>query len=258
MIHRRRQLAVFSGLVATNALLVFIAFALDLPDQFMTGQEIPEPFASMPGWQLGLANAGIAVVLYGLLGLGGIWFARKLSLPGVFRTGARWRDWLIVPMVIGVGLGVVLIVGDRLFALASKDWAGFPHPGFPLSLIASATAGIGEEILFRLFALGLWAFLLDWILKPWNVGRRAPLWIANVLAALAFAASHLPSTMMILGASTPGELPTVVLAEVFVLNSLVGIVAGRQYVRQGLVAAVGIHFWTDVVWHILWPAVGAG
>ncbi len=257
MFHRRRQLTLFGGLLATNALLVFAAFALGLPQQFMAGQEIPEPFASMSGWLLGLANAGIVLVLYGLLGLAGVWFARTLSLPGIYREGAGWRHWVVVPMAIGVALGVVLIVGDGLFARASEDWAGFPHPEFPLSIIASATAGIGEEIIFRLFVMGLWAFLLNLALRRWKA-RRFALWASNVIASLAFGAAHLPATMIAVGVSTPAELPSIVIAEVFLLNGIVGIVAGQRYVKEGLIAAVGIHFWTDVVWHILWPAVHGG
>ena len=64
--------------------------------------------------------------------------------------------------------------------------------------------------------------------------------------------------MMAIGVSTPAELPSMVIAEVFVLSGIVGIVAGERYMRDGLVAAVGVHFWTDVVWHVLWPAVHAG
>ena len=198
MSHRGRQFFVFGGLIATNALLVFGALALGLPNQLMAGQEIPEPLASMPGWLLGLANAGIVLILYGLLGLAGIWFARKLSIPGIYREGTGWRQWVVVPMVIGAALGVVLIIGDGLFARASEDWGGFPHPGFPLSIIASATAGIGEEILFRLFVMGLWAFLLNLALRRWNAGRFA-LWAGNGIAALAFGSALLPVPMVAMG-----------------------------------------------------------
>jgi hypothetical protein len=61
--------------------------------------------------------------------------------------------------------------------------------------------------------------------------------------------------MTILGVSTPAEIPAPVLLELFTLNSLVGLVAGERYMRHGLVAAIGVHFWADIVWHVLWPLV---
>ena len=131
---------------------------------------------------------------------------------------------------------------------------GFPHPAFPLSLVASGAAGIGEEILFRGLVMGLWAFLFSLVLRRWN-GLRAALWIGNVIAALAFSASHLPAAMFLLNVASPAQLPTAVLMELVVLNSLLGLVAGERYMRDGLVAAMGVHFWADVVWHVLAPVL---
>ena len=74
---------------------------------------------------------------------------------------------------------------------------------------------------------------------------------ANVIAALAFAAGHLPAAMYLLNVQSPLELPVVVLAELAVLNGLVELVAGERYMRDGLVAAMGVHFWADVVWHVV-------
>jgi hypothetical protein len=201
---------------------------------------------------LGLANAGLILVVDGLLGLAGYWLARRLGLPGIFREGAGWRRWVFIPMLIGLFSGVALVAIDRLLAAASPEWQGFTHPQFPFSIIASATAGIGEEILFRLFVLSLWAFLLDLVLRRF-AATGAALWAANVIAALAFAASHLPAAMVVLGVSAPSEIPPLVLAELVLLNGLVGILAGERFVKDGLVAAVGIHFWADIVWHVIWP-----
>jgi hypothetical protein len=201
---------------------------------------------------LGLANAGIFLVVYGLLGLAGYWFATKVELPGVYRENAGWRDWLARPLLYGLVLGVLLVVTDRLFVsiLGSLE---FPHPAFPFSLIASATAAIGEEILFRFFIMGLWAFLLSLIMRRWERGASTALWMANLLAALAFAAGHVPGAMFILDVASPMDIPPPVLIELFLLNGMVGLVAGAQYMRNGLVAAVGVHFWVDIVWHVLWP-----
>jgi len=156
---------------------------------------------------------------------------------------------------LGLGCGVAIVLGDRLFAARQSaalgpGWGGFPHPQFPFSLIASATAGIGEEVFFRLFVLSLWALLLNLFLRRWQATRLA-LGIANLIAALAFAAGHLPGVILMLGVEVAYQ--PMVLAELFLLNGLVGLVAGERFIRDGLVAAVGVHFWADIVWHVLWP-----
>ncbi len=248
----RRQLFVFALLLATNALLAFLTYALGLTDQFLAGQEMPPEIANTPAWLVGLANAGIILIFYGLLGLLGLWFARRLGWPGAFRPDAGWRSWFGWPMALGLVVGVLMVAGDRIFS-ALGEWDGLAHPTFPMSLIASATAGIGEEIIFRVFVMGLWAFLLHLIFRR-NVGLVT--WIANVIAALAFAAGHLPAAMYLLGAASPLELPAALLAEIVLLNSLVALVAGERYARDGLVAAAGVHFWADVVWHVIWPLLG--
>lgn len=251
-----RQLVVFATLLATNAFLAFLALALGLQEQAFLSQGVAAPLPSVPTWLLGLANAGLILVLYGLLGLAGFWFARKLGLPGVYRENAGWRNWLIAPMVLGVVVGVLIVLADRVFASAGA-WEGFEHPPFPLSLIASATAGIGEEVVFRAFVLGLWAFLLNLVFRRWGATKVA-LWAGNLLGALAFGAAHLPSAMFLLGVPNPAGIPPLVLSELFLLNGIIGLVAGERYIRDGLVAAVGVHFWADIVWHVAWPLAAAG
>jgi membrane protease YdiL (CAAX protease family) len=125
------------------------------------------------------------------------------------------------------------------------------HPAFPVSILASISAGIGEEILFRGFVFGLWGLILTWLFKYFN-GRTAALWIANIIAALAFAASHLGTLLVLTHASSLASLNPVLIAEIFILNTVVGLVAGERYMKDGLVAAMGVHFWTDVVFHVLW------
>ena len=207
----------------------------------------------MPVWQLALMNAAIVFVAYGLFAMASSWFAQKLQVPWIYREGAGWKALVLMPLLLGLVVGGVLVVADRLFTSLPGGQA-FPHPAFPLSLIASGAAGIGEEILFRGLVMGLWAFLFGLLLRRWN-GRPAALWIGNSLAALAFSASHLPAAMYLLNASSPAGLPTPVVLELVVLNSVLGLVAGERYMRDGLIAAMGVHFWADVVWHVLAPAL---
>jgi Type II CAAX prenyl endopeptidase Rce1-like len=253
----RLQLITLGFLVLTYALLAVIYY-LTLPDLSQVLPSGTPAVSNQPAWLLALANAGFILVFYSLAGLAGYWFARRLGLPGVFRPQAGWRAWVLYPLAIGAVLGVVIAVMDRLLApsiasaLGVPDWQGFAHPPFPQSILASATAAIGEEILFRMFVLGLWAFLLNLLLRRWNATPVA-LWIGNIIAALAVSASHLPAAMLLTGAASPANLPTVAIAEIFLLNGILGLFAGERYMRDGLVAAMGVHFWADIVWHVIYP-----
>ncbi len=209
--------------------------------------------AAMPRWLFGLASAVFILILYGLLGLAGFWFSGQLGLPGIYRKDGGWKNWLILPLLIGLAVGIFMVVSDQVIA-AIGNVQHFPHPAFPFSIIASASAGIGEEILFRFFMMGLWAYLLNLLLKRWDAGKTA-LWLGNIIAALAFSASHIPSAMMLTGVSALADIPTALMVELFLLNGILGLIAGARFIRDGLIAAIGIHFWADIVWHVIWPLV---
>lgn len=248
--NRRRLLA---GLLALYALAT-AAYVLLPSGLGQNAAALGTPMPETPLWQLALANVGLVAVLYGLLAFAGDWLAGRADLPGALRRGSSVADWGWRPLAMGAAAGIALVVLDRLTA-ALTPFAGFPHPPFPSSLLASLTAGIGEEIAFRLFVLSLWAALFTAILR--RLGRPglrpAALWVANALAALAFAAGHLGSAMALAGVPSPALLPASELVELVVLNGGLGLLAGRAFIRHGLPAAVGIHFWADIVWHVLFP-----
>lgn len=253
----RSQLIVFAVLVLVNALLAFLTYALGFTEQFNAMATMPPELVGVPDWLLGLANAGIILVVYGLLGVLGYFLARRLGLPGIFSRDGGWRGWFWMPLLFGVVSGLLITLMDRVFASLSPTWAGFTHPEFPFSIIASASAGIGEEILFRLFVMSLWAFLLNLILKRFGATSLA-LWLGNLIGALAFAAGHLPTAMFLFNTTTPAGIPALVLVELVLLNGLVGLVAGERFMKDGLVAAAGVHFWADIVWHVLFPLLALG
>lgn len=246
---KRRQLIVFIILLVIYALAAFLTYTFYV-DQLAAIAGVPLPDMGVPDYVLGLANAGIVLVLYGLLGLAGFWFARKLGMPGIFSEEANWQRWFLIPLGLGLVCGVALVIGDIVFAPVN-GFGLMVHPGFPVSILASLSAGIGEEIAFRCFVFGLWAFILNWLLGRFN-GRMAALWIANVIAALAFGASHFGTVMVLTGAASLADLSPVLMVEIFVLNGAIGLIAGQRYMKDGLVAATGVHFWTDVVFHVVW------
>lgn len=251
----KKQLLVFIILLVVYVLTAFVTVTF-FYDQLTQGLAPAQPGATtnLPAWALGLANAGIILLFYGLFGLAGLWFAKRLGLPGIFHETGNWRGWFWMPLLYGMVLGIVLASVDRILA-SNGLTPKFAHPPFPSSILASISAGIGEEILFRGFVFGLWGFLLNLILKRRNKTSIA-LWIANIIAALAFGASHIPAAMILLGVSTPAALPPVIIPEILLLNGIVGVAAGERYMKDGLIAAAGVHFWTDIVWHVIYPLLG--
>ena len=245
----RKQLIVFLILLVVYAFCAFATYAF-FTDDLVAMAGVPMLDMGVSNAVVGLANAGIVLVVYGLLGLAGIWFARKLGFPGIYSEDGNWRRWFFIPLLLGLVCGVMLIIGDVLFA-PFNNYGRFVHPQFPMSIFASLSAGIGEEIMFRGFVFGLWGLLLNWLFKRFN-GRTVALWIANLIAALAFGAGHLGTILFLTGASSLAELSPVLLVEVFILNGIVGLIAGERYMKDGLIAASGVHFWTDVVFHVIY------
>ena len=150
----RKQLTVFLVLLLIYALCGFATYAFFTAELSATAG-LPMPDLGVSNTVVGLASAGIILVGYGILGLAGYWFARKLDLPGIFSEDGNWRRWFLIPLGFGLVGGVLVVILDVVFA-PINGYGRIVHPGFPLSIIASLSAGIGEEILFRGFVFGLW------------------------------------------------------------------------------------------------------
>ncbi|MCD6284330.1 MAG: hypothetical protein J7M39_00270 [Anaerolineae bacterium] len=42
------------------------------------------------------------------------------------------------------------------------------------------------------------------------------------------------------------------LVEIFLLNGVLSVIVAWLFRRYGFLAAMSVHFWTDVVWHVVW------
>jgi len=62
--------------------------------------------------------------------------------------------------------------------------------------------------------------------------------------------------MIILGATTVFELSPVFLAEIFMLNGSLSLIAAYYLRKSGFLAPIGIHFWADILWHVIWGLAG--
>jgi hypothetical protein len=241
---------IFAVMVMLYGLLA--ALSIMLPQSVsgvpMTASTLP---ASLP--VLAAANAALVLVAYGGLGIIGLLLARRIGLPEIWDAAVSNRSRLAIPAILGVALGMVLIAGDRVFA-PFNGIGTFSHPPFPLSIIATTAAAIGEEIMFRLFFISFWTWLIGQIL----LRGRGMSWVygaISVLSAIVFGLGHLPALMFLYGWTTVSQMPGMLLVEILLLNGLIGLIAAVMLKRAGFLGAVGVHFWTDVVWHVVWGAL---
>lgn len=241
------SIKIYIGLIITLAILAAASVFLPFPELLPT-QELPASKAV-----LALVNAAIMLVLYGGLGLLGLKLSQKLGFPDIWDSNVSNRQKFLVPTLTGVGIGIFLVLADLVFS-KFHTLGSLPHPPFPTSLVASAVAGIGEELIFRLFLVSFLTWLISYIIlkKRW---QNQVFWIVAILSALAFAFGHIPSVMALLDLKAVGEIPPVLMAEIILLNGVVSLFAAYYFRRFGFLAPVGMHFWTDVVWHVVWGII---
>ena len=203
----------------------------------------------------GLNDTLIAVVTavqsaaYGaVLGGIGIWLGKKTGLWRDERT--LTRKPLLRALTVAVIGGLALILPDILYfgkhvpAIAGS-YATKPTAAY---LIGTVTYGaVIEEVMLRLFCMSLAAFLL------WKVfdrkAEKPPVGIlmaANVISALLFAAGHLPTTFLTIGA-TP-----LIIFRCFLLNGVFGLAFGWLYRKHGLRYAMLAHGGCHIISKLIW------
>jgi len=219
-----------------------------LPQGSLLPAQLP---ASKP--VIALVSAAIALVLYGGLGFLGLKLSQKLGFADLWDPKVSNKQRFLLPALIGICLGIFFIIADAIFS-QFQALGPLPHPPFPTSLAASAAAGIGEELIFRLFFISFGVWLISYVLLK-GKWQNQIFWIVAVLSALAFALGHLPSMMLLLDFKTVGEIPPALMSEIILLNGVLSLFAAYYFRKFGFLAAVGIHFWADVVWHVIWGVV---
>ena len=200
---------------------------------------------------LGVITAGQSLIYGVVCGAFGIILGQKIGL---------WKDEtaiqsrpLMITLIIALIGGMGIILPDLLFfgrySQAILDsYAATPTA---VSILAAVIyGGIIEEVMLRLFMMSLIAFLLHKLFgKKAERPATSLLVAANVIAALLFAAGHLPTTAILLG------LSPMILFRCFLLNGSFGLLFGWLYRKYGLryamIAHAGCHVISKLIW-ILW------
>lgn len=197
---------------------------------------------------LGLVTA-VQSAGYGLvLGAVGIFLGKKTGLWKDERTIAKKP--LMITIAVSVIGGLALILPDLLFfgkhVQAIMDSYAV-KPTVTYMLAAVLYGGVIEEVMLRLFMMSLIAFLLY---KLFDRKKEKPatgvLVAANLIAALLFAAGHLPATAALMG------ITPMILLRCFLLNGGFGLLFGWLYRKYGLRYAMIAHAGCHVVSKLIW------
>ena len=189
-------------------------------------------------------SAGYGIVL----GAAGIFLGKKIGLWKDERTFAKMP--LLVTLLISIGGGLALILPDILFfgkysEVIMNSYA--VKPTVPYMIAAVLYGGVVEEVMLRLFMMSLVAFLLHKIFcKKLEYPTTGILIAANAIAAILFAAGHLPTTAMLMG------ITPMILFRCFLLNGGFGLLFGWLYRKYGLRYAMLAHGGCHMVSKLIW------
>lgn len=154
-----------------------------------------------------------------------------------------------VPVILLLGVAFAsdyFVFGSFIPEVAADYEKGISISYFLCSL---TYGGVIEEVLLRWFFMTLIVWILVLLFARKVEKENIPTWIyvvANIVAALLFAAGHLPTTLMLFGKITP-----IILLRCFLLNAGFAIVFGRYYRKYGIQYAMlahgGIHLVSKVI-----------
>ena len=186
---------------------------------------------------------------YGLiLGAVGILLAKKVGL---------WKDETQFEKKPLTAAAAVAVIGGLAMILLDLFWFGnysqairdsyLVRPTVPYMIGTVTYGAVIEEVMLRLFMMSLIALLLHLVFERKKEATSARVLIAaNVIAALLFAAGHLPTTAIVLG------LSPMILVRCFLLNGGIGLMFGWLYRKYGLryamIAHGGCHIVSKAIW----------
>lgn len=179
----------------------------------------------------------------------GLKIARKVNL--VLNFNFDFKAFLIA-LLVGLVVAVVIVGSDRFIFASYLPPVITKYQISWLYLLSGVLyGGIIEEVLLRLFVMSL-LVLVIWKVATLIAGKRELAgWMYHVaifLAAILFAAGHLPTTFQLLGSST------IIIIRCFVLNGVGGIGFGYLYWKKGLSYAMVAHAATHIMMQlVLYP-----
>ncbi len=205
----------------------------------------------------GLVSGVIGLILAGRIGFGmpllRNWYTKK-PISSMLK-GATLATIIAVLVLIVTNIAVLLLLKPMVqndFAshgLKLSDFENIAQIPLWATALASFSAGILEEIGFRLGLMTLFVFLGSLIWKETDGHAKSiVVWVAILLTSIAFGLLHI---LNITALGLP--LTFSLIAYAILGNSIPGIIFGWLYWRRGLETAIATHILLDLFIHVILP-----
>lgn len=188
------------------------------------------------------------LALWTILGWIGVVLAQKTGFPKPWNGDISNISRLVLPLVIGIVLGIIAIATDRFTGwthfVANKMHLKTIHIDFPASLLIYPGGAIIVNIVYRIFPI---PFLL-WIISNLLLKKRFQNRIFWILAALL----SLVEPMSDLGLK---ELGYGTMALVFTEDYALNIIEMWLFRKLGFLAPILMRIFFYLIWHVFWGYV---
>ena len=214
--------------------------------QSLSQELIDEAIAQVGSLDIVIAISTIQSFVYALIfGIIGKILAKKI---GLWRRIEFSKRAIIDTLVVSVLGGIAFIMADHLIFNNFSDVIKNSYalkPTIEYIIASILYGGVIEEVMLRLFMMSLIAIILQKITKKDSIDNRI-LIIANVIAAIIFAAGHLPATAIMIG------ITPMIVVRCFLLNGGFGLLFGYLYRKYGIhcsiIAHAGVHIVSKLIW----------
>ena len=237
------------SLVILLVAIVAIIFTCLYQFEMFPPEVLEEAIAQLGSKELIIVISVIQSTLYTVIcAFAGYIIAEKTGLLKPFSVKS---GMLVKTLVISAVMGIVFSLdywtfGNIINGVKDATVAGLTLYGVIASVLYG---GVIEEIMMRLFLMSL-TVLIIWKIFFKSIPKESipakVFVIANTVAAILFAAGHLPATLQTFGTLTPE-----ILFRCFLFNGAFGFVFGEIYRRYGLSYAMISHTVTHIVCKII-------
>ncbi|RAI89341.1 CAAX prenyl protease-like protein [Algoriphagus yeomjeoni] len=194
-----------------------------------------------------------SLVLGAILVFVGLWISSRSNLgaPVIARIFSKnpineiisWKS--VFSSILLATLAALFLLG--LFELQSEFYpisSKMSRPSKPFYALVSFSAGISEEIMFRLGLMSLIITVIQFWKKVDNPSDKT-IWTGIIISALFFGLIHLPLSKNFV------ELTPFTIGVTMIGNLITGATFGWIFWKRGLLVAIASHISFDLVFHVI-------